>query len=285
MAIVGLVLVSVAPGLVWLWFFLGRDTIRPAPRRLVATTFLVGGISTIPASLLSFAFIDESVIGIDATFTSVAAAMLLVVGPVEESSKFLAVRLHAFRSRYFDEPMDGLIFSAAASLGFASVENIVYVLEFGPEVMIVRAPLSTLAHVIFGSFWGYAMARNVGSPRRRFWWLIAGIGGASAAHGLFNLMVFFVPILALLLVALGFSWVTSRFRWAAMISRFKLRRNIPTFRCSNCSGMVRRDSPYCQTCGIRDPRGIEIQNCGNCGAENPLDAAYCSTCGDRFVNA
>jgi len=284
MAIVGLVLVSVVPGLLWLWFFLTRDTIRPAPRRLVAATFVSGGLSTIPAGLISFTFIDESLLGIDATFASVAAVMLLVVGPVEESSKFLAVRLFAFRTRYFDEPMDGLIFSATASLGFASVENIIYVIQFGPEVMIVRAPLSTLAHVIFGSFWGYAMAKKVGSPRRRFWWLLAGIATASTVHGLFNLSVFFMPVLAFLLIALGFFWVTSRFRWAAMISRFKLRRNIPTFRCTNCIGTVRRGSPFCQTCGIRDPRGMGSQNCGNCRADNPINAAYCSTCGDRFVS-
>jgi RsiW-degrading membrane proteinase PrsW (M82 family) len=264
--------------------FLRRDTIRPAPRRLVAATFVSGGLSTIPAGLISFAFIDESLVGVDATFTSIAAVMLLLVGPIEESSKFLAVRLFAFRSRYFDEPVDGLIFSAAASLGFASIENILYVIQFGPEVMIVRAPLSTLAHVIFGLFWGYAMARNVGSPRGRFWWLLAGIAAAATVHGLFNLSVFFMPALALLLIILRFFWVTSRFQWAVMISRFRLRRNIPTFRCSNCAGAARRGSPFCQTCGIQDPRGIGSQYCGNCRANNPIDAAYCSSYGDRFVS-
>ena len=73
--------------------------------------------------------------------------MLLVVGPVEEFSKFAVVRLKAYRSLYFDEPMDGLVYAAAASLGFASLENVLYVVDFGPEVMIVRAPVSTVAHL------------------------------------------------------------------------------------------------------------------------------------------
>ena len=93
-------------------------------------------------------------IGAGAGLAAAAMAMLFVVGPVEETSKFLAVRLGAFRSLYFDEPRDGLVYAVAASLGFASLENLVYILQFGPEVMVGRAPLSTLAHVIFRKLLG-----------------------------------------------------------------------------------------------------------------------------------
>ena len=62
--------------------------------------------------------------------------MLAIVGPVEETSKFLAIRLAVYRSLHFEEPMDGLVYGAAASLGFASLENLIYVLSYGPEVMI-----------------------------------------------------------------------------------------------------------------------------------------------------
>ena len=72
---------------------------------------------------------------------------LFIVGPVEEFSKFLAVRLGAYRSLRFDEPGDGLVY-AAASLGFASIENLGCAWTFGPAVMIVRAPLSTAARTI-----------------------------------------------------------------------------------------------------------------------------------------
>lgn len=51
----------------------------------------------------------------------------------------------------FDEPGDGLVYSTAASLGFASLENLFYIVQFGPAVMILRAPLSTAGHVVFGA--------------------------------------------------------------------------------------------------------------------------------------
>ena len=82
--------------------------------------------------------------------------MTFVVGPVEELCKFAAVRLGPYRSLYFDEPVDGLVYASAASLGFASLENLFYVLEYGPEVMIAP-PLSTVGHLVF--VWGFALGQ------------------------------------------------------------------------------------------------------------------------------
>ena len=70
--------------------------------------------------------------------------------------------------------MDGLVYAAAASLGFASLENLMYVLAFGPWVMVLRAPLSTLAHVIFGSFWGFPLGRKNSGESKAF---LVGVAG------------------------------------------------------------------------------------------------------------
>ncbi|MEX2598785.1 MAG: PrsW family glutamic-type intramembrane protease, partial [Dehalococcoidia bacterium] len=137
MLFVALVLIAFTPGIFWLWFYTRLDKYRPEPRRLLAMAFFLGMLSTIPAGILNTLFIDESVLDQTAALASVAMAMLLVVGPVEETSKFLAVRFGPYRSRYFDEPIDALVYGAAASLGFASLENLMYVLTFGPEVMIL----------------------------------------------------------------------------------------------------------------------------------------------------
>ena len=178
-------LIAFAPGVFWLWFFAKRHIYRPGPKRLLIQTFFLGMISTIPAAILEAAFLDDSVLEDSANASTVATSMLFVVGPVEEASKFLAVRLVAYRSLYFDEPMDGLVYAAAASLGFASLENLFYVFSFGAWVMIGRAPLSTVGHVIFGSFWGYALGRESQEGLRRSWLaLAAGIGAAAIFHGL-----------------------------------------------------------------------------------------------------
>ena len=124
-----LILVSLSPGIFWLWFFLRQDKVRPKPKHLIALTFLLGCVSTIPAAILEFVFHFGGLLDAQTDLATVATGMLFVVGPVEELCKFGAVRLLASRSLYFDEPMDGLVYGAAASLGFASLEHFFYVLN------------------------------------------------------------------------------------------------------------------------------------------------------------
>lgn len=283
MSFLGFVLLAFTPGVFWLWFFAKLHVYRPAPKRLIAVTFFLGMVSTIPAGILSGLFLDEGLLDdSSANVASVAVGMLFVVGPAEETCKFLAVRLYAFRSLYFDEPFDGLVYAAAASLGFASLENLLYILQFGPEVMIGRAPLSTLAHVIFGSFWGYALGMQAQQTHRRTVLLVTGIAVAAVVHGLFNVTLFIFPLPAVGIVALGLWWVLSRFRWARRISPFRYKRNYPRVSCPACGQRISIVSHYCSYCGTMagQPRGELF--CSYCGNDNRNDADFCTRCGDRL---
>ena len=290
MSLLGYVLLAFTPGLFWLWFFVRGRAYRPKPRRLLVFAFFLGMLSTIPAGTLNTLFIDPGVLEGTADVAAAAAAMLFVVGPVEELSKFLAVRLGPYRSLYFDEPRDGLVYAAAASLGFASVENFVYILSFGPGVMIGRAPVSTLAHVIFASFWGYGLGIQAQEGRRGRWlWLLGGLGFAAVVHGLFNIFVLTFStggiLLALLLVALGLWWTLNRFRWAQRISPFRLRRNYPQVECPGCQRRIFITSRFCQFCrwpvSLTTPMLSLI--CSHCGHSVRPDADYCTQCGDRLL--
>lgn len=278
-----IVLLSFTPGIFWLWFFAKRDVYRPEPKRLIALTFFLGMVSTTPAGIINGIFIDDSLLDeSSAGLASVAAGMLFVVGPAEETCKFLAVRLFAFRSLYFDEPSDGLVYAAAASLGFASLENLFYVLEFGPEVMIFRAPLSTLAHVIFGSFWGYALGRQAQERSGKGIVVLAGVGVAAVVHGLFNVTLFVFPLADLAIVGLGLWWVLSRFRWARRVSPFRYRRNYPRVICPGCHQAISIVSRYCSYCGAPAGRPSGELYCSHCGNPNRNDAGFCTKCGDRL---
>lgn len=279
-------LLAFAPGIFWLWFFIRRAVYRPGPRRLLLQTFLLGMVSTIPAGIINTIFLDDSVLDDQATFASVATGMLFVVGPVEETCKFLAVRLRAYRSSYFDEPGDGLVYSTAASLGFASLENLFYILQFGPAVMIGRAPLSTAAHVVFGAVWGYALGEQVKSGRRRAWQAILGIAGGAIAHAFFNIAVFASAPVAVFLVMSGVSWTVARFAWARRSSPFRFRRNYPRIECPNCGGHITIISHYCRFCGVPVPGGSTRAGdliCSYCDYHNRSDALYCIQCGDRLL--
>ena len=284
-------ILAIAPGIFWLWFFIRGRSYRPNPRRLLAFAFFLGMLFVPPAAVLEFVLlgdVDLDRLG-EMGLASVAAMMLFVVGPVEEASKFLAVRLGPYRSLYFDEPSDGLEYAAAASLGFASLENLVYILSFGPAVMIVRAPISTLGHVIWGSFWGYGLGVQAQHGRRgRRLWLAVSLVVAAALHGAFNTLLFTLsplgPLLALLLTALGLWWTLSRFRWAQRISPFRLRRNYPRVACPGCGRYNSVVSRYCQSCGWISPASRpSALACGNCGAPARPDASYCIRCGDRLL--
>lgn len=277
-------LLAFAPGLFWLWFFIRKDVYRPEPRRMLAATFLLGMAATIPAGIINTAFLSDDILEETASLASVASGMLFVVGPAEEVCKFLAVRLRAYRSLHFDEPADGLVYGAAASLGFASLENVLYILMYGPEVMLLRAPLSTVAHVVFGSFWGYALGRQVQAGGRGGWQTPAGIAAGAVVHGLFNVAVFTFFPAAVLLVVLGVAWTLGRFGWAQRVSPFRYRRNYPKIPCALCRQRISIVSRYCRFCGAPVPAGGPgAVYCSYCEHGNRPDADYCARCGDRLL--
>ncbi len=276
-------MLALSPGLFWIWFFVRKDIYRPEPRRLIALTFFLGMVSTIPAGIITAMFVDDSLLTGNANLASVAMSMLFVVGPVEEISKFLAVRLLAYKSLYFDEPGDGLVYSSAASLGFASLENLGYIIAFGPAVIIGRAPLSTLAHVIFGTFWGRALGLRAQRSGSGLPSIVFGIALAAAAHGLFNVAVFSAPVAAIAMVIIGAFWTVRQFNWAQRVSPFRYKRNFAKVVCSSCGQHVSAISQFCRFCGVSVSYTNASLFCSHCGLENRTDARFCTKCGDQLI--
>jgi RsiW-degrading membrane proteinase PrsW (M82 family) len=279
----GLILIAFTPGLFWLWFFLRLDRYRPEPKRLIALTFLLGCLSTIPAGIVNASFGIGALLDSDPDLITVAAGMLLVVGPIEELSKFVVVRLVPYRSLYFDEPMDGLVYGATASLGFASLENLFYVLEFGPGVMLVRAPISTLAHLVFGSIWGYALGQHHSSGGNRQWLVAGTLALAATVHALFNVAVFTFPLASLALVAVGGVWAFNSFRRGQQTSPFRFKRNYPQVECRSCGELVGVLNQFCTSCGMPVLSTASELICGRCHNRNRPDADYCTSCGGRLL--
>ena len=286
---VGILLLAFTPGIFWLWVFTRKDIYRPKPKSLLASTFLLGMVATLPAAIIEFPFLDDSITEPDGTanLATVATAMLFIVGPVEETCKFLTVRLLAYRSMHFDQPGDGLIYSTAASLGFASLENLFYILAFGPAVMIARAPLSTLAHVVFGSFWGHALGNQIQQKEPRPWIIPASLGIAALLHGLFNIAAVTLWPAAIIITMLGVGWTLRQFVWARRVSPFRYRRNYPKIPCPSCGQLITIISHYCRFCGmpITPSAKDQITFCSNCSHQNPPSASYCSCCGDQLLDS
>lgn len=183
-----IVLVAVAPCAFWFWIIYLGDRCKPGAKSWIVRTFFFGVGIAIPVSLIETLLYPGSLRG-NLSIGTAAYVAFVVAGITEESGKFLVVRKGAYNS-HFEQPEDGLIYSAAAALGFASLENVVYIVSFGLQVILVRGLVSNLSHVLFSSLWGYPLAlTKLGIIKRRYITYL-GLALAIITHGAFDFLFF-----------------------------------------------------------------------------------------------
>ena len=245
-----LLALAVAPAAVLLKYVLIKDKYEPEPLRLVAKTFFLGSLSTLAALVLEFVF--NVPIPFLRQFVSVAL--------IEEGLKLLVVWFAAYRSPHFNEVMDGIVYGVAASLGFATVENIVYVFGGGVGTAIVRAFLSVPSHAAYGGIMGYYLglakySRQQGHNNERML-IVKGLLFAVVLHGAFDASLENLGLLGIILaVAVAIiSWLIflRSIREALTISpRSEVSDNLataPRF-CVYCGTRVEPNAGFCVNCG------------------------------------
>ncbi|MBN2536682.1 PrsW family intramembrane metalloprotease [candidate division WOR-3 bacterium] len=204
-----LLALAIAPGLALGLFFYLRDRFRKEPLWQLVITFLLGAVILIPAAITSV--ILQRLTGWTSDETGILRLFLgalLVVGLVEEGWKFLVVRVYSYAQPDFDEPYDGIVYAVAASLGFATVENILYVTGGGIGVGILRALLAVPGHAFYAVLMGFFLgeAKFARTRTRAALYQAAGLGLAVVAHGLYDFMVFSAgqhPLMLLMLPVFG----------------------------------------------------------------------------------
>jgi len=153
-----LMLAAVAPAVILLLLFYKVDKFQPEPIKLLLKLYFLGMLSVIPILIMETILTSLNIfILLDNDLMNLYDA-LVVAGFSEELFKWIIVILFVFKSREFDEYIDGIIYCVFVSLGFATVENILYVLEGSYFVAITRAILSVPAHMLFGVSMGYYLS-------------------------------------------------------------------------------------------------------------------------------
>ncbi len=166
---------------------------RREPWPLTLLTFVFGAVAYLATTYLivraaTWTGLDDG----PSASVGHAGAMLFLFGfvaPVREAAKVCAT-WPAFRSKHFDEPVDGVVYSSAAALGFACIEN-AFVLRSHPFgwVWILRTLMALPAHVFFAAAWGYALGRAKREKRPGaifpLSWMIA-----TACHGVYIHLVY-----------------------------------------------------------------------------------------------
>jgi RsiW-degrading membrane proteinase PrsW (M82 family) len=240
---------AIAPGALLLLFFYLRDKYRKEPWFPLAVSLLMGAIAVVPSALCSVML--QRWTGWRPDIQGLArllAGSLLIVGLVEESWKFMVVRLYAYRTREFDEPYDGIMYSAVVALGFATLENVYYVLSRGAGTGLLRAVLAVPGHALYGVLMGYFVgaAKFERTRARTFLLSLAGLGAAVLAHGVYDFIVFAAARRPLLLLTLP---VFMLLAWVVILKATKQRAEQSPYRHPALAelertGVGRRRPPY-----------------------------------------
>ncbi len=183
-------ILSLLPGILWMYYVYRSDKFEPEPIKTVIMVFFCGFVIFIPTMLIEIGIKD--LFGFTGRISSIFEAVgtaYFVTGLVEEFMKFGVVLFAVYYAKEFDEPVDGIVYSSAAALGFASLENFMYMNQYGTQVILLRGPLSTLGHILFSSMWGYGLARGKNHPKIARRLAITGLLFAALAHGTFNFIL------------------------------------------------------------------------------------------------
>lgn len=180
------------------------DVTTREPLSLLVTTFLLSILLATFAALVNSSaqrfFEPLGVLGMPLFF-------FLIVGPGEETVKLLAVRLYAYTDDRFDAVVDGAVYGAIAGLGFATIENSIYILQrlsesgalaelsfgltaitTGGDITALRA-LAGPGHVIYSATAGYYLGLAKFNPDNRGPIVVKGLLLATVIHATYNTTV------------------------------------------------------------------------------------------------
>ena len=186
----GLLALAIAPGLAICIFIYVKDKYNKEPLGLLIGSFIFGMLSTIPAVIVQLAY-GASIDKLAGEGTvAVAIFAYAVVAFSEEGSKFMMLRLFAYPKKAFDDPFDGIVYAVMVSMGFATLENILYVMQNGLATGIVRMFLSVPAHATFGVLMGYHIGLAKFDATRRKQNMLLALFWPILFHGTFDFFLF-----------------------------------------------------------------------------------------------
>ena len=160
MNIILAILFSILPVMILLILIYNMEDVKKQPFWLLTVLFICGILSWVLVKYISNLFgtdIYRSQIEVSEMIGNIGFFLVSfgVIATVEELSKFLIINLFCIKNKFFTNPYDGIMYAACISLGFAFIENIMYIQNYGMGVAISRAIFSIPVHAVFGIIMGY----------------------------------------------------------------------------------------------------------------------------------
>ncbi len=197
------------PPILWLTFYLREDR-HPEPKLLLILTF-VGGMASAFVALAVELFVlgREGITGGLLTLAATPFIFFIVIALIEEYAKYLPVKFLVVERPDFDEPVDGMIYMMTSALGFAAVENALFILPFFFDIVkdvVAILPLTqenivlsldiatnrflgaNLLHALSSGIIGFFLAKAWFHPHRHHF-IFIGIVLATFLHAVFNYLI------------------------------------------------------------------------------------------------
>jgi RsiW-degrading membrane proteinase PrsW (M82 family) len=175
------------PAVLWMAIFYAQDRAEPEPLHSVLLVAGAAGLLAVAVGqpLITKAFGVNNWLG-RSTWTQIIGA-ILVIGFIQEFCKFIAIRATVYESDAINQRVDGVVYGAAAGVGYATALNISAVLSAGGFVDlragVIRIVATALTHGALGALIGYAIGRNR-VENRPAWSLPLVLAAAATINGL-----------------------------------------------------------------------------------------------------
>jgi RsiW-degrading membrane proteinase PrsW (M82 family) len=196
-----IILIATAPVFIILFYIYYRDKYEHEPIALLIKGLLAGCLAIIPVMFFEYwmQYLGSQFTGLN----SAAWNAFMVAALVEEVFKFAAVYFLIWRNPNFNEEFDGIVYAVFVSLGFALVENMMYVFDkdAGFQVGLMRAFTAVPAHAMFGVMMGYRLGLAKFIPRKRAHYLLMAFLVPFFFHGVYDFILMSQkPLLILLFI-------------------------------------------------------------------------------------
>ncbi len=182
-----LLLLASAPVIIILVYVYIRDKYQKEPAGLLFKTLLVGALTTIPILLVE-TWLSKFMVYFSGLHAAAYNAFV-VAAFTEEFFKFAALYYLIWRHKEFDEKYDGIVYAVFVSLGFALVENIMYVFQYGHEVAYARALTAVPVHAILGITMGYYFSLAKFYKKRRAVNFLTALLMPILLHGIYDFIL------------------------------------------------------------------------------------------------
>ncbi|PWI62119.1 PrsW family intramembrane metalloprotease [Bacillus subtilis] len=175
---------GIAPGIALLSYFYLKDQYDNEPVHMVLRSFFLGVVLVFPIMFIQYVLEKENVGG-GSFFVS-----FLSSGFLEESLKWFILMISVYPHAHFDEHYDGIVYGASVSLGFATLENTLYLIGHGVEHAFVRALLPVSCHALIGVIMGFYLGKaRFSADKARVKWLTLSLVVPSLLHGSYDFIL------------------------------------------------------------------------------------------------